>query len=245
MFFGAFIMRSAGCIINDLWDQDLDKQVTRTQDRPLARGSLTQAQALKWLALHGFVGFVIALMMPRHILFLGLCALPIVVVYPLAKRLTRWPQLVLGAVFGWGAVIGFTYHSMPLLISPATWLCYASVILWIFSYDTIYAHMDKRDDLTQGIKSSAISFGDYNRLWLVMTYGLVHFLMGCVIYAIPSLGVLSYLALLGSFGFMTWLLLRHWRMDDPHHCLYLFKANIPWGLAWCVVWIIDGYSHLT
>jgi len=161
---GAFVMRGAGCTINDLWDRDLDSQVTRTKNRPLAAGILTPTQAVGWLAAQLSAGLAVLVSLPHteYCFWWGASSLPIVVAYPLMKRFFDYPQLVLGLCFNWGAFMGWAavhgtmdYHVvLPL---------YASGVAWTIGYDTLYAHQDKDDDAKLGLKSTAISFGKFGK----------------------------------------------------------------------------------
>ncbi|MGK3753189.1 MAG: 4-hydroxybenzoate polyprenyltransferase [Bacillariaceae sp.] len=157
---GAFVMRGAGCTINDLWDRDLDRQVERTKSRPLASGTVTQTQAISWLAIQLSVGLSVLLSLPhtQYCFIWGAASLPIIVAYPLMKRIFDYPQLVLGLCFNWGAIMGWAavHGSIDYnVILPL----YLSGVTWTIGYDTLYAHQDKKDDTKLGLKSTAITFG--------------------------------------------------------------------------------------
>ncbi|KAI0432831.1 4-hydroxybenzoate polyprenyl transferase family protein [Xylaria sp. FL1042] len=161
-FSGALIMRSAGCSINDLWDRNLDPKVARTRLRPIARGALTPFQAFAWTGVQLLAGLGILLQFPPICLYYGIPSLVLVATYPLAKRVTYYPQFVLGLTFSWGAMMGFPALGVDLLaadagaIRAAAALLYASNVAWTVLYDMIYAHMDIRDDVKAGIKSIAL-----------------------------------------------------------------------------------------
>ncbi|KAI0809408.1 4-hydroxybenzoate polyprenyl transferase family protein [Xylaria sp. FL0064] len=161
-FSGALIMRSAGCSINDLWDRNLDPKVARTRLRPIARGALTPFQAFTWTGVQLLAGLGILLQFPPICLYYGIPSLVLVATYPLAKRVTYYPQFVLGLTFSWGAMMGFPALGVDLLaadagaIRAAAALLYASNVAWTVLYDMIYAHMDIRDDAKAGIKSIAL-----------------------------------------------------------------------------------------
>ncbi|KAI1388554.1 putative para-hydroxybenzoate-polyprenyltransferase Coq2 [Hypoxylon trugodes] len=159
-FAGALVMRGAGCSINDLWDRNLDKRVRRTRHRPLARGALTPFQALTYTGAQLLTGLAILLQFPTPCLFYGIPSLLFVASYPLAKRVTYYPQFVLGLTFSWGAVMGFPALGVDLLANSsalgAAALLYASNVSWTVLYDMIYAHMDIKDDAKAGIKSIAL-----------------------------------------------------------------------------------------
>lgn len=154
-------MRGAGCTINDMWDRDFDKNVTRTKTRPLASGELNMKQATAFLALQLSTGLGVVLSLPNTEYCFWLCSasLPLVATYPLMKRYTNWPQLVLGMTFNWGSFVGWaaTYGSLEL---PVVLPLYVSGVCWTIVYDTLYAHQDKKDDAKLGLKSTALHFGD-------------------------------------------------------------------------------------
>ncbi|KAJ0167514.1 4-hydroxybenzoate polyprenyltransferase, mitochondrial [Colletotrichum tanaceti] len=159
-FSGAFIMRSAGCSINDLWDRNLDPHVTRTKFRPIARGALTPFQGLSFTGAQLLAGLGILLQFPTSCLFYGIPSLLLVASYPLAKRVTYYPQAVLGLTFSWGAMMGFPALGVDLLSNSAALTAaaclYSSNVAWTILYDMIYAHMDIKDDAKAGIKSIAL-----------------------------------------------------------------------------------------
>lgn len=159
-FSGALIMRGAGCSINDLWDRNLDPHVSRTRLRPIARGAITPFKALAYTGAQLLTGLGILLQFPTSCLFYGIPSLLLVATYPLAKRVTYYPQFVLGLTFSWGAIMGFPALGVDLLSHGAALAAagclYASNIAWTVLYDMIYAHMDIRDDAKAGIKSIAL-----------------------------------------------------------------------------------------
>ncbi|KAI1780733.1 4-hydroxybenzoate polyprenyl transferase [Hypoxylon cercidicola] len=159
-FAGALIMRGAGCSINDLWDRNLDPHVSRTRHRPLARGAITPFQALAYTGVQLLAGLGILLQFPLPCFFYGVPSLLFVASYPLAKRVTYYPQFVLGLTFSWGAVMGFPALGVDLVSNSsalsAAALLYTSNVSWTVLYDMIYAHMDIKDDAKAGIKSIAL-----------------------------------------------------------------------------------------
>ncbi|KAK7503613.1 hypothetical protein BaRGS_00005152 [Batillaria attramentaria] len=159
---GAFFMRGAGCIINDMWDSDFDKKVERTKLRPLASGELTHFQALVFLASQLSISLGILLQLNTYSILLGAASMILVVLYPLAKRFTYWPQLMLGFTFNYGALLGWSAVRGACEWSVCLPL-YAAGIMWTLIYDTIYAHQDKYDDMLIGVKSSALKLGDQTK----------------------------------------------------------------------------------
>ena len=159
-FSGAVIMRGAGCTINDLWDRNLDPHVARTRLRPVARGAITPFQGLVFTGAQLFAGLGILLQFPLECFFYATPSLIFVAMYPLAKRVTYYPQFVLGLTFSWGAIMGFPALGVDLLANSAALtaaaLVYTSNVAWTVLYDMIYAHMDIKDDAKAGIKSIAL-----------------------------------------------------------------------------------------
>ncbi|MBR0652563.1 4-hydroxybenzoate polyprenyltransferase [Roseomonas terrae] len=231
---GAVLMRGAGCVVNDLWDRDIDRQVERTAGRPLASGAVRPKQALAFLAGILALSLLILLMLPPAAILLGVVSLVPVVLYPLAKRVTDFPQAVLGVVFSWAAPMGYAAATGGLdAAAVALWV---AGLFWILGYDTIYAHQDREDDALLGIGSTALRFGERTRPFLAACYGV-------------TLGLLVLAGWLG--GLSAWfvpamllpaaLLARQVvRLDihDPALCLMLFKANREVGLAIALAFLI-------
>ncbi|XP_029041296.2 4-hydroxybenzoate polyprenyltransferase, mitochondrial [Osmia bicornis bicornis] len=174
---GAFIMRGAGCVINDMWDQDIDGMVTRTKDRPLVTGEISPLQSLIFLGSQLTLGLLVLLQLNLYSIILGASSLVLVILYPVMKRVTYWPQLILGMTFNWGALLGWSavHGSCDWLICLPL---YISGVCWTLLYDTIYAHQDKMDDIIIGIKSTALKFGNKTKTYLsgfsaVMITGLI------------------------------------------------------------------------
>ena len=155
---GAIVMRAAGCVVNDLWDRDIDRLVARTASRPLASGMLRPRQALVFLAFLLLIGLAILLQLNPLAQLLGAGSLLLVALYPLAKRVTWWPQLVMGFTFGFGAPLGYAAGADRL--DAAGVVLYGVAILWDLGFDTIYAHQDREDDALVGVRSTARLFGE-------------------------------------------------------------------------------------
>jgi 4-hydroxybenzoate polyprenyltransferase len=226
-FVGAFVMRGAGCVVNDLWDRDIDAKVERTRGRPLASGAVRPRQAVAFLALLCALGLLILVQLSATAIWLGVLSLLPILLYPAAKRVTDYPQLVLGFTFGWGALMGPAAATGALGWEAAS--LYAAVILWILGYDTIYAHQDREDDAMVGVRSTALRFGDRTRPFLAACYVGVMALLALT----GVLGGLSgwyFLALLLPGGLLAWQV-RALDITNAGHCLMLFKANREVGLA--------------
>jgi 4-hydroxybenzoate polyprenyltransferase len=158
---GALVMRGAGCTINDLWDRNLDPHVARTRLRPIARGAVSPQAALIFTGAQLLTGLAVLVQFPTSCLYYGIPSLLLVATYPLAKRVTYYPQFVLGLTFSWGAIMGFPALGIDLLTNQAALTAasclYASNVAWTVLYDMIYAHMDIKDDVKAGIKSIALA----------------------------------------------------------------------------------------
>ena len=219
---GAFVMRGAGCVVNDMWDRDLDRQVTRTATRPLASGELRMRQAAWFLLALLAAGLAILLQLNPLCWALGAGSLVLVAVYPLAKRVTWWPQAVLGVTFGWGASMG--YAAATGRWDGVAFTLHAAAFLWIVGYDTIYAHQDREDDALIGVRSTARLFGGRSRLAIGLCYAGALLLLATVArgWALPALALPA--------GLMAW---QVWTLDihDPAGCLRRFRANHGVGAA--------------
>src|SRR5438128_10737647 len=169
-FIGAFLMRGAGCTWNDITDRDLDAQVERTRSRPIPSGQVSVARAYLFLVAQALIGLLVLLQFNRFTVLIGIASLAVVAIYPFMKRITYWPQIVLGLAFSWGALMGFAAIDARLR-APAL-LLYAGSIAWVIGYDTIYAHQDREDDALIGVKSTARLFGARTRLALICFYAL-------------------------------------------------------------------------
>ncbi|XP_076909632.1 4-hydroxybenzoate polyprenyltransferase, mitochondrial-like [Bidens hawaiensis] len=162
---GAFLLRGAGCTINDLLDRDIDTKVERTKSRPIASGALTPFQGISFLVIQLLLCFAILLQLNNYSIVLGASSLLLVFTYPLMKRITFWPQAFLGLTFNWGALLGWS--AIRGSLDPAIVLpLYLSGVCWTLVYDTIYAHQDKEDDKIVGVKSTALRFGDSTKIWV-------------------------------------------------------------------------------
>src|SRR6516165_8846555 len=169
-FVGAFAMRGAGCTWNDITDRDLDAMVERTRSRPIPAGQVSVAQAFVFLVVQALIGLAVLLQFNRFAEATGIASLAIVAVYPFMKRITWWPQAVLGLAFSWGALLGFAV--ILGRIDAAALVLYAGSIAWVIGYDTIYAHQDAEDDALIGVKSTARLFGQRTHQALVAFYAL-------------------------------------------------------------------------
>ena len=225
-FVGAFVMRGAGCTWNDIVDRDLDAKVARTRSRPIPSGQVSVKAAAIFLAAQALVGLLVLVQFNGFTILTGVASLTIVAVYPLAKRITWWPQIVLGLAFSWGALMGYA-AVFARLDAPAL-LLYAGSIAWVIGYDTIYAHQDREDDALIGVKSTARLFGARTRLALICFYALAVVLIGLA-GAAAGAGPVFVLGCVLFGAHLGWQIERL-DIDDPDLCLRLFKSNRDAGL---------------
>jgi 4-hydroxybenzoate polyprenyltransferase len=218
---GAVAMRGAGCTYNDLVDEDIDASVERTRSRPLPSRQVTRRQAWTFLAVQALVGLAVLVQFNLFAIVLGIASLAVVAIYPFMKRITDWPQFVLGLAFSWGALMGWAAHYGALDWPPL--LLYAGSILWVIGYDTIYAHQDKEDDALVGVRSTARLFGNNTKWWLIRLYGgaLMLFAIAFALARVPLPG----LAGLVAAGVHMARQIRTLDIDDPDQCLRLFQSN--------------------
>ena len=223
---GAFVMRGAGCTWNDITDRDLDAQVERTRSRPIPSGQVSIGRAWFYLVVQALIGLVVLLQFNRFTVFTGIASLLVVAVYPFMKRVTDWPQIVLGLAFSWGALMGFA--AVLGQLNVAALLLYGGSIAWVIGYDTIYAHQDRDDDALIGIRSTALLFGSRTKPMLMLFYGLAVILVGAAIWRSGG-GWLSF-AGLALFAAQLGSQIVRLDIDDPALCLALFKSNRDAGL---------------
>lgn len=225
-FIGSFVMRGAGCTWNDITDRDLDAQVERTRSRPIPSGQVSVRAALAFLVAQALVGLLVLVQFNVFTIGCGIASLGIVAAYPFMKRITYWPQVVLGLAFSWGALMGFAATFARL--DPAAFVLYAGAISWVIGYDTIYAHQDRDDDALIGIKSTALLFGERTHVMLTLFYTLAVVLIGGAI-ALAGGGWLSYCGLAAFAAHLAWQI-RMLDIADAALCLRLFKSNRDAGL---------------
>jgi 4-hydroxybenzoate polyprenyltransferase len=235
-FIGAFVMRGAGCTWNDITDRDLDAQVERTRSRPIPAGQVSVKAALVFLVAQALVGLVVLLQFNRFAVATGIASLLIVAIYPFMKRITWWPQIVLGLAFSWGALMGFAASFGRLDLTA--FVLYAGSICWVIAYDTIYAHQDAEDDALIGIKSTARLFAERTHEALVIFYGLAVVLIGLA-FALAGSGVAAWIGLALFAVQLAWQV-RRLDIRDPALCLRIFKSNREAGLILFAGLVIDA-----
>lgn len=233
---GTALMRSAGCVINDFADRKFDGHVARTAERPLASGLVTEKEAILLFLSLTFLAFLLVLMTNWLTVQMSLIAVLLAAVYPFMKRYTYLPQVVLGAAFGWAIPMAYTATGVQL--TAETWLLFSTSLIWAVVYDTQYAMVDREDDLKIGIKSTAILFGDADRLMVALLQLLT--LVGWVLLGLQaSLGAVWWLAILvvvALYCYQQWLI-RHRERDA---CFQAFLNNNWVGLILFAALVIDS-----
>jgi len=222
---GALVMRGAGCTFNDIVDRDIDARVERTRARPIPSGAVSLRAALLFLLAQLLTGLAVLLSLNSLAIGLGIASLLLVGVYPFMKRITYWPQAVLGLTFNWGILLGYAAARGELAVSAVA--LYLGAIAWTIGYDTIYAHQDKDDDALIGVKSTALRFGQQTHRWLLLFYGLM-------IAGLIATGVSAALHPIHYAGVALAALQLGWQIrkldiDDGALCLRLFKSNRDFG----------------
>ena len=226
-FLGSLLMRSAGCIVNDIIDKDFDKKVFRTKDRPLASNKISIRAAIICVLSLCFLALIVLINFNLFTIILALASMPLAFTYPLMKRFTYWPQLFLGITFNYGLILGWTSISGKLDIVPL--IFYFGAIFWTLGYDTIYGYQDIKDDEIIGLKSTSIKFKKNPKTFLFL----------CYFFLISSLAIGGYLM---NFNYLYFLFLflpllhlffyqiRIFKLDNPLVCLKIFKSNNFFGL---------------
>ena len=225
-FLGSILMRSAGCIFNDIVDRDLDSKVERTKERPIASGKILVLEAYIYIVFLCLISFLILLQFNLLTIILGMSSMILVFIYPFMKRITYWPQLFLGLTFNWGIIMGWTSITNNISIEPI--ILYLSAIFWTLGYDTIYGLQDVHDDEIIGVKSTTIKFKNNVKFFVGTCYSL------CVL-LILILGLLmeidKYILLLSIFFILSLIYqIKFFKINDSKSCLFSFKMNNLTGL---------------
>lgn len=218
---GSFFMRSAGCIINDMVDKEIDKNVYRTALRPLASGniSLTEASILLFILL--FLSLFILLQFKFFTMIIGLLSIPFVILYPFAKRFTHFPQIILGLIFSWGILIVAYEFNQKINLNHI--VLYVACVFWTIGYDTIYAYQDKVDDIKNSIKSTAVFFDQNGKFFVFICYFIVISAFGYLGWS-SSKSIFS-LIIMAIIGFCTYIAIRKWDMDSIKSSAFYFRQN--------------------
>ena len=235
---GAFIMRSAGCVINDIFDRNIDIQVDRTKSRPLADKSISLHESVVIFITLSSIGLCILLSLNTLSIKVGLLSFILLIIYPLTKRITYWPQLFLALTFNIGVLIG--YAAITNILPFEIYFLYAAGIFWTLGYDTIYAYQDIDDDISIGVKSTAILFKDSAKYWISSFYILMS--SNLLIFGLLSSQEMIYFLLLILILFHQLFQIYKLDIKRPEVCLAIFKSNKYLGLLVCLV-LLSNYIN--
>jgi 4-hydroxybenzoate polyprenyltransferase len=236
---GTIAMRGAGCAWNDILDRDLDGRVERTRSRPIPSGQVTAKQAFAFLVLLSLIGLCVLLQLNRFAIVTGIASLLIVALYPLAKRVTNFPQAVLGLAFSWGALMGWA--AVFGRLDPPALLLYAGSICWVIGYDTIYAHQDREDDALFGVGSTALFFGRSTKPALAAFYAAAAALIALAGY-FAGAGAVFGIGLIAFALHLAWQV-KSIDIDDPALCLRVFRSNRDAGLILFAALVCDAFAR--
>jgi 4-hydroxybenzoate polyprenyltransferase len=236
---GVVLMRSAGCAINDYADRDFDGHVARTNSRPLALGIISPAEAVGVFVVLSLIAFVLVLQLNWQTVALSVVAVVLATIYPFMKRYTHFPQLFLGAAFGWA--IPMAYMAIQETIPLYAWVLFAATVIWALIYDTQYAMVDRKDDLRIGIKSTAILFGRHDRLIV----GLLQVLMLAMLVWVGAAAGRGWVYFAGLGAAAVLALYQQWliRDRDPKRCFIAFLNNNYFGMVIFVGLVLDYLVH--
>ena len=226
-FLGSVLMRSAGCIVNDILDRKFDKKVLRTKNRPIASGKISIFTGLLYSAILCLLAFIVLINFNYFTILIALASMPLAFTYPLMKRYTYWPQLFLGVTFNYGLILGWTSITGELNIIPI--IFYIGAIFWTLGYDTIYGYQDIKDDEIIGLKSTSIKFKTKPNILLFSCYSFFLLSLLTIGYWM-SLNKISLLIFLLIAAQMFYFQLRKLNIEDPSNCLKVFKSNNFLGL---------------
>ena len=223
---GSIAMRAAGCTINDMWDKDIDKKISRTKIRPLAKGEISNLQASFFLIVMLSIGFICLYQLNINTWFIALSAMPLVILYPLAKRFTKWPQIILGLTFSWAVPTAWSSANEEWNLGIL--FMYLATVFWIIGYDTIYGCQDKNEDEIFGIKNSAVSAKNFLTIFVGCAYSLMIILLIISGYLLNNsyfwyIGVL----ICGLHLMLQVIKLKNIEQNNP---LQIFKSNVFLGL---------------
>jgi len=227
-FLGSVLMRSAGCIVNDILDKKFDKKVERTKNRPIASDKISNFRGILYTAVLCFLALLVLINFNHFTIFLALASMPLAFTYPLMKRYTYWPQLFLGITFNYGLILGWTSINPEINILPI--IFYLGAIFWTLGYDTIYGYQDIKDDEIIGVKSTSIKFKKNPIKFLLMSY-LIFFISLIYITLSLNLNFLIFLFLSIIFYQLFLYQIFKFKKDKPKLCLKIFKSNNVLGLV--------------
>ncbi len=220
-FLGSFLMRSAGCIINDIVDIEFDQKVKRTKLRPLASKKITILEALILLMILIAISFLILVQFNLQSIMLGLLSIPCIVLYPFMKRLTNFPQIFLGLIFSWGVLIVSIQFNSKITFDYI--LLYCACVFWTIAYDTIYAYQDKNDDIKNKIKSTAVFFDKNGKKFVLICYFIVLLIFSYFVW--NSSNFLLSSIIIATIAICTYIAIQKWDITSPISSNYYFRQN--------------------
>lgn len=235
-FVGAFVMRGAGCTYNDIVDRDIDAEVERTRRRPIPAGQVSAFAAAVFMVILSLIGFVVLIQFNYFSIGLGIASLAVVAAYPFMKRITSWPQAVLGLAFSWGALMGWAGAAGRLDLAPV--LLFLGSALWVMGYDTVYACQDKEDDAIVGVRSTARLFGANVRP-AVFGFYLLAVLSIFIAFVLVDASLFSFIGLAAFALHLAWQAIRL-DPDDADVCLRLFRSNRDAGAILFAGLVLDS-----
>ena len=231
-FLGSILMRSAGCIINDVVDKNYDKNVERTKNRPIASGEISIVLGFLYAIILCLIAFLVLLQFNKLTIILALVSMPLAFSYPYMKRFTYWPQLFLGITFNYGLLLGWTSVQQNLSLIPI--IFYVGAIFWTLGYDTIYGYQDIKDDEIIGVKSTSIKFKNNPKKFLNICYLIFSSLL--IITGITmSFSIVFFALILLIFFHLFFLQIKKFKIDEPLTSLKIFKSNNFFGLILFIV----------
>ena len=234
-FLGSVLMRSAGCIVNDILDRKFDKKVFRTKDRPIASGKISVKLGLFYSGLLCFVAFLVLINFNSFTILIALASMPLAFSYPLMKRYTYWPQLFLGITFNYGLILGWTSINNEINFIPL--IFYFGAIFWTLGYDTIYGFQDIKDDEIIGIKSTSIKFKSNPIIFLYLCYTI--FASSLILVGfLGEFSKLYFVSLIMIFLQMYYFQLKKFKQNSPSTCLEIFKSNNFLGILVFLILLI-------
>ena len=226
-FLGSILMRSAGCIVNDIIDKEFDKKVERTKNRPIASGKVSIKVSLFYTLILCVLALLVLINFNSFTIFLALGSMPLAFTYPLMKRYTYWPQLFLGITFNYGLILGWTSINENLDIIPI--ILYIGAIFWTLGYDTIYGFQDIKDDEIIGIKSTSIKFKNNPNIFLFLCYSTLSASL-IILGILMNFNKIYFLSLIIPFFHLFFFQIKNLEIKNPMNCLKLFKSNNTLGL---------------
>jgi len=232
---GVTIMRSAGCAINDFADRNIDGEVERTSERPMVTGQVSPKEAIAVFVVLCLLAFGLVLLLNRQTMYMSVVAVVLAAIYPFAKRYTHLPQIILGMAFGWAVPMAFM--AVTETVPPAAWLLYIGTVIWALVYDTQYAMVDRDDDIRIGVKSTAILFGENDRLMIgILQISLLGILL--LVGNKVELGLYYYLGVAAASGFAVYQQQLIWNRDREG-CFKAFLNNNWFGASVFIGLVLD------